>query len=292
MKRWRESIEGYRNCELSNSINYSDYRDDFTCRVAEARKRWQPGKTGETRRTRVNNTCHAFCISRSPHSPKESRRFSSFRYFRFVPPRVVVVDNLNTFLGIFTIYVTNDVHQSERSRFQWCILSKSNMLIVLEKLETHGSCGLVICAMKWDENTQRVMDQFNDRFQCETWINSRSPFFRTIYAFLAPHPKRLIFLERGIKYSSLSVKLSKCISMKNYIWKIGRKKRWKIDSSRNWWNETHCSKTNPPFDDSSKKDDPSSTRSERLTFFDRFVCVPAVWQRRRVDGGHRRERKR
>lgn len=34
-RRYMEDIE----IVLSNTINYSDYRHDFTCRVAEARKR-------------------------------------------------------------------------------------------------------------------------------------------------------------------------------------------------------------------------------------------------------------
>lgn len=116
--------------------------------VAEARKRWQPGKTEETRPTR-GNTCHAFCVSctRSTSIPvlfSLEESFSSFRYLQ--SPR----DNLNNLL--FSSFISwTMLHQSESwSCFQRC---KSDCL---EKLETYGSWGLVICAMKWDESMQRL----------------------------------------------------------------------------------------------------------------------------------------
>lgn len=118
--------------------------------VAEARKRWQPGKTEETRPTR-GNTCHAFCVSctRSTSIPvlfSLEESFSSFRYLQTRSPR----DNLNNLL--FSSFISwTMLHQSESwSCFQRC---KSDCL---EKLETYGSWGLVICAMKWDESMQRL----------------------------------------------------------------------------------------------------------------------------------------
>lgn len=176
--------------------------------VAEARKRWQPGKTEETRPTR-GNTCHAFCVSctRSTSIPvlfSLEESFSSFRYLQTRSPR----DNLNNLL--FSSFISwTMLHQSESwSCFQRC---KSDCL---EKLETYGSWGLVICAMKWDESMQRLwingsisrFVKFNSLEHDRMWkLPFSTSFFPTIYTNTFVKSIYIkVFLKGEVKYYVLN----------------------------------------------------------------------------------------